>query len=917
MSRRGDAGRFTGNPETQGNATEEENSIERAFAAANGLDEVMMGGTQTPMPSQKREFAGSPRQEAERTVLATRKKAQLTERLNKITEEIEATEQEAARELFAESWGTPGEGDRRQRTPERATESPDNGSSSESEEEEPDCAESIEYLLQEFGEMEDLSMNRDTLHRMFAKVQLTKLQPKLNEHLGRRNKIGSMHVLMEEVRKVFRVEVEQFKKDSLRRTHKLREKVQEFQTLLMIETKMRPVVASLVVAKIWSDDSEASVSQPIRDVAQSMGRSSDWDSIKEGCAAGEMDQDLLTDEPVEGLAGYEELVCGDSSRMDKSWVKLIINTAVLMSYEQVIRQTWTQAVNEWTIVAPGHDLCQKAGENVNDLLARLRCSLVKLQKELRRLGKLDKLPDEEAMVRQHMLAVYSHTRYKMVDFMVVDGTRKEELTLKETVAMMRKAEDAVSINGYEFESSERPAGKGAGGGKGADGRDKGGGSREAAEKRAAAITKADRARSAYARANSMQVTDVTREMISRLGEDHWESRYVRKTFRDRRPGAHPMGAASDRRTRQQKEAEQKVLDGELPKPKPKPSMHHIQMGAGWKKRLGKSGAGMHFMSVEAAEDDRENSRLHVEIDAYSRKYKKLSWLSKWSKITKANKAQVWLDAWLGKRKAPESEMPQVMVMPGRSGAGGDGSDPHQRQYENKDFDEADGQDAESSDEDATDGSQEQGTGDGSDGGQCGCQGPDGQHRCEAVAVEGDRCELCLLGCAPGEGTQSAEHYRKCTCATEECTGCICGCECVGCINRKRLHAAANRDTLQGEHQQHADRYAGEDRYSRHPGSHVGSINAGGGSDRLYLDEEVSGRRRWDGTPECVNSWAELHFWMERCKWRSWALMGLEIAHMMPADGVTAFESKVWERMDTDPDEYEVPLRELVHRKHCK
>ena len=32
------------------------------------------------MPAQKGEFAGSPRQEAERTVLATRKKAQLTEK---------------------------------------------------------------------------------------------------------------------------------------------------------------------------------------------------------------------------------------------------------------------------------------------------------------------------------------------------------------------------------------------------------------------------------------------------------------------------------------------------------------------------------------------------------------------------------------------------------------------------------------------------------------------------------------------------------------------------------------------------------------------------------------------------------------------------------------------------------------------
>ena len=109
-----------------------------------------------------------------------------------------------------------------------------------------------------------------------------------------------------------------------------------------------------------------------------------------------------------------------------------------------------------------------------------------------------------------------------------------------------------------------------------------------------------------------------------------------------------------------------------------------------------------------------------------------------------------------------------------------------------------------------------------------------------------------------------------------------------------------------------DRYAGEDRYSRHPGSRVRLVDAGGDSGRLYLDEEVSGCRRWDGTPECVNSWAELHFWMERCKWRSLALMGLEIAHMLPADGVTAFESEMWEMMDTDPDEYEVTLRELVH-----
>ena len=82
--------------------------------------------------------------------------------------------------------------------------------------------------------------------------------------------------------------------------------------------------------------------------------------------------------------------------------------------------------------------------------------------------------------------------------------------------------------------------------------------------------------------------------------------------------------------------------------------------------------------------------------------------------------------------------------------------------------------------------------------------------------------------------------------------------------------------------------------------------------QLYLDEEVSGCRRWTGTPECVDIWAELHFWMERCKWRSLALLGLELAHMLPADGITAFESDMWQEMDNDPDRYEVPLRELVH-----
>ena len=48
--------------------------------------------------------------------------------------------------------------------------------------------------------------------------------------------------------------------------------------------------------------------------------------------------------PVVGMEGYEEMVSGDSLRMDKSWVRMIINTAVLMSYESTVKQTWESTV---------------------------------------------------------------------------------------------------------------------------------------------------------------------------------------------------------------------------------------------------------------------------------------------------------------------------------------------------------------------------------------------------------------------------------------------------------------------------------------------------------------------------------------------------------------------------------------------
>ena len=278
-------------------------------------------------------------------------------------------------------------------------------------------------------------------------------------------------------------------------------------------------------------------------------------------------------------------------------------------------------------------------------------------------------------------------------------------------------------------------------------------------------------------------------MIAGLGVGHWEAKFERRPFATRSPGAHPVG--TDSKSRKQKETE--MLAGKLPLPRPKPSMHHMQMGAGWKKRLGGGGTGMHFVTVAAAETE-SGDRLADAVAEYSRKYKGQSWFKRWSNAVQAAKAQRWLDEWFGERKAPESEAPQVMEMPQKSGAGSE-EDPHQQQYSNEDFYEAADGGSEESREETSGGRKKQKKGSEVQSTQCSCKGPDGQHRCEAEAAEDGHCELCLLGCVVGEVAESEEGYRACTCATVGCTGCICGCECNGCISKKRMHAAANRDLL--------------------------------------------------------------------------------------------------------------------------
>ena len=147
-------------------------------------------------------------------------------------------------------------------------------------------------------------------------------------------------------------------------------------------------------------------------------------------------------------------------------------------------------------------------------------------------------------------------------------------------------------------------------------------------------------------------------------------------------------------------------------------------------------------------------------------------------------------------------MPQLMEIPKNSDAGKEEENRKERNEKKKPEEEKGRKDDTQTNN--TGGAGED-TGKESNQEECGCKGPGGEYGCEAMATKDGHCDMCLLGCVPDGNKQSEEGYRHCTCAMEECKGCVCGCMCANCMRRKRKHAGANRDFKQGGD---GERYAG-------------------------------------------------------------------------------------------------------------
>ena len=146
------------------------------------------------------------------------------------------------------------------------------------------------------------------------------------------------------------------------------------------------------------------------------------------------------------------------------------------------------------------------------MLTDLRGSLKDCRDRLKRTGKQSKGPDDEELVQQMMLSPKLAIKERVRDKMRSERLHKKDVTLKDAIRLLIEAEDDLTIDRYNFESTKAvkqntPSQGGAGG-------QRSGGAGDSGK---APLTDYDKVVIVCASVNTHRTSDVTQEMIQAGG----------------------------------------------------------------------------------------------------------------------------------------------------------------------------------------------------------------------------------------------------------------------------------------------------------------------------------------------------------------------------------------------------------------
>ncbi len=646
--RRDETGRFTaGGTELPDDKEDREDEFSAALDEAYEDRRTQQKGwgwsDETPLPPIKEEFAQLSEDELEATVVAARKRNGYIEELAELEERIKGTSRKLTFDVE--------HGDKETAPKYR-------GNLTE-----------IEDMLGAFGQ-DDLDVDGlDALGRLQAVVSVVALQPKLNVLMGRKEPIGTLDKLVDEVVKLYPDEVSVFKAGSKIGGSEMLSVVKIFMRTVMVGTGMRRALMAMVVTRIWSKDEKQRYSRAVRDMVQVLCRldSSEWEKVKEEGKRGEMRQDLLTDEPVADSPGYKRLLPVESKTdedrklLDACWIDVVVATANLLGYEPTEVDDVKSILRDWRITYSSHKDCQKSGVNVREMMTDLRESLAVCRRRLRRIGKEHRGPDAEEIVENLMLAPLPSIKMQIRDKMRLLRLKKKDVTVEVAVKLLVQAEEELGIDSYSFESAAgAPKGTGSlGGAKPNAGGlvNSNGGQRR---QNAGDGSDLDKARIVYARKKGMMTKDVTPDMIKANGGiEKWAKDFVLGGD-SKKAGVHVVGTQKEQYSQaeeRKKSGHQTVPSGkmvdsvELPKPgAPMPAMgFQVAGGGGWKKVRFADGAKPEAFWMAKGE---KRTGLEEAVDAYRQKTVKGQGFDKWReairetrRLVAENALKAVMDTW--------------------------------------------------------------------------------------------------------------------------------------------------------------------------------------------------------------------------------------------------------------------------------
>jgi site-specific DNA-cytosine methylase len=432
------------------------------------------------------------------------------------------------------------------------------------------------------------------LEILMGRVLVNIAQPELGKVKGG-IRVRSLDQLVTEVERVMGSDVERITKSAAKGGKNLVKAVKEFDRKVAAAMQMRPMLVTAVTLRLWMESGDKRVRQMCMDACQAMCRTDpeEWRELGKQLAEGVMDEELLTDQSVEGLKGFNALSPGGekySDDLDAAWTKLMLFSAVYLAYEPEVPISEEEALGKWCVMRGGeqHHLNMRKGEKVSMMHARHRSSERELRADLARCKAQSLFPTETARVRNFCLAVSSELRRELYEDLREEGTGREELTVKEVLKRLGEIEKRQSMVYWEPKNralDRRPPAprkevrfdKAEGGNRTGEGRRtthkpaRTGEARQGQE-RLSFSSNENRAMENYAKAKGLRKEDVTLEMVQKLGVAHWKA------------GEEPV---------------------KIPTPKAQPSVSCIGAKAkSWKKKYGVRTKGPRVFCIQAEERGR-------------------------------------------------------------------------------------------------------------------------------------------------------------------------------------------------------------------------------------------------------------------------------------------------------------------------